>query len=394
MWRLALDLGTNSIGWSALELDNSKSPKVKKIKDMGVRIFPDGREPQKGIPLNEARRNARQMRRQRDRKIRRKNAMLNFLVNNKLMPQDREGQQAIARLDPYTLRAAALERKLKPFELGRIMMQFSIRRGFKSGRKEQAETSTEKEGMLGGIKSLESQLNGLTLGQWLCKERENGNSVRFRATMEKTKTIYSFYPSREMYETEFEAIRNKQEKHFKEINWERLHWLIFFQRPLKRPERGRCQFFTEEERGYKAFVSAHRYRILGEINNLRHYNEKNTEEEIPPELKMKLFKSLDTQKSITFDRIRKLFGENYSGSFNLEDSKRDKLKGNETSVDFRKPDFFGPAWDELSVQKQDEIIEKLMIEDDENVINGFLKDFGLSDKQIQNVLATISPSGQ
>jgi len=310
------------------------------------------------------------------------------------MPKEKEEQLPVAQLDPYTLRVAALERKLEPFELGRIMMHFSVRRGFKSGRKEQqTENTAEREGMLGGIQTLETELQGLTLGQWLCKQRENGNSVRFKAKMEKTKIIYSFYPSREMYETEFTAIRDKQEKYYKEINWDRLHWLIFFQRPLKRPERGRCQFYTEKERGYRAFPSAHRFRILQDINNLRYYNEENREELIPSELKQKLFEALNSQKSLSFDRIRKLLGENYTGSFNLEDSKRDKLKGNETSVEFRKPEFFGTKWDELDIKKQDEIIEKLMIEDDENVIYDFLKPFGLSKEQIQKISGYNLPVG-
>jgi len=393
MFRLSLDLGTNSIGWTALGLTNTAKPQVQNIIDMGVRIFTDGREAKTGTPLNEARRNARQMRRQRDRKIRRKRAMLNFLVNNKLMPKEREEQQVIARLDPYDLRAAALERKLKPFELGRIMMQFSMRRGFKSGRKDQAENAAEREGMLGGIESLKTALQELTLGQWLCKRREAGDPVRFIAQTEKTKIIYDFYPSREMYETEFAAIRKKQEKHFKEINWDRLHWLIFFQRPLKRPERGRCQFYTDEDRGYRAFPSAHRFRILQEINNLRYYNEENREEVISSELKQKLFEALNSQKSLSFDRIRKLLGEDYTGSFNLEDNKRDKLKGNETSVDFRKPELFGSTWDELPFQKQDEIIEKLMIEDDEKEIHDFLKPFGLTEEQIQKISGYNLPVG-
>ncbi|MCL2243990.1 MAG: hypothetical protein FWC03_05905, partial [Treponema sp.] len=392
MWRLALDLGTNSIGWTALELDNETKP--TKILDMGVRIFSDGREAKTGTPLNEARRNARQMRRQRDRKIRRKNAMLNFLVNNKLIPKEREEQHFITQLDPYILRSNALERKLKPFELGRIMMQFSVRRGFKSGRKDQqAESNAEKEGMLGGIEALKTELQGLTLGRWLCNQREAGNSVRFKARTEKTKIIYTFYPSREMYENEFAEIKKKQEKYYKDINWERLHWLIFFQRPLKRPERGRCQFYTNEDRGYKAFPSAHRFRILQDITNLRYYNDENKEEQIPSELKLKLFETLNTQKSISFDRIRKLFGENYTGSFNLEDNKRDKLKGNETSVEFRKPEYFGNIWDDQDIKKQDEIIEKLMIEDDESVIFNFLKPFGLTHEQIQKISGYNIPVG-
>ncbi|MCL2042633.1 MAG: type II CRISPR RNA-guided endonuclease Cas9 [Treponema sp.] len=395
MWRLALDLGTNSIGWTALQLEfeGKDKPKPTEILDMGVRIFTDGREAKTGTPMNEARRNARQMRRQRDRKIRRKKAMLNFLINNKLMPHDKEKRLIVARLDPYQLRVAALERKLKPYELGRIMMQFSVRRGFKSGRKGQTEKTAEQEGMLGGIQTLEADLQGLTLGQWLFRQKEKGNSVRFKPVMEKSKILYSFYPSREMYETEFIAIMDKQKKYYKELNWERVYKIIFLQRPLKPSERGSCQFYTEEKRGYGAFVSAHRFRILQDINNLKYYNDENIEEEISSELKQKLFDALNTQKSLAFSKIRKTLGKDNTGSFNLEDSKRENLKGNETSFVLRKPEYFGSIWDDLTVQKQDEIIEQLMIEDDEKVIYDFLATFSLTTEQIKNISGYNFPAG-
>lgn len=389
--RFSFDLGTNSIGWTAL---NVAEPEAPRILDMGVRIFPDGREAKTEAPLNEGRRSARQMRRQRDRKIRRKNDMLRFLITNKLMPKDENGRRAAARLNPYELRAAALERKLNPHELGRIMMQFSIRRGFKSSRKDQAaKNDAEQEGMLGGITTLESALQGLTLGQWLYNKQKNGNLVRFKVRMEKTKAVYKFYPSRQMYEDEFAAIRKKQEKFFKDINWDRLHWIIFFQRPLKTPERGICQFYPEEKRGYRAFVSAHRFRILQEINNLKYYNTENRPEEIPLALKSRLFEELNAKKSLTFDRIRKLLGEGYDGMFNLEDSKRSGLKGNETSVDFRKPEYFGPGWDTLDIQTQDRIIETLMTENDETALTDFLKPFNLNETQIKNISGYNLPTG-
>jgi CRISPR-associated endonuclease Csn1 len=41
-WRLGLDMGTGSIGWAAVRLAN-KTP--TELMDMGVRVFPDGREP-------------------------------------------------------------------------------------------------------------------------------------------------------------------------------------------------------------------------------------------------------------------------------------------------------------------------------------------------------------
>ncbi len=40
---LSHDLGTNSIGWCVLEIGEDK--KAISILDIGVRIFPDGREP-------------------------------------------------------------------------------------------------------------------------------------------------------------------------------------------------------------------------------------------------------------------------------------------------------------------------------------------------------------
>jgi len=51
--RLALDLGTNSIGWAMLHLDmNAKpSPSPDVIIRAGVRIFGDGRDPQTGVSI-------------------------------------------------------------------------------------------------------------------------------------------------------------------------------------------------------------------------------------------------------------------------------------------------------------------------------------------------------
>ena len=70
-WRLGLDLGTNSIGWSVFSLDADNE--ILKLEDMGVRIFSDGRDPQTNEPLAVARRSARSQRKLiYRRKLRRK----------------------------------------------------------------------------------------------------------------------------------------------------------------------------------------------------------------------------------------------------------------------------------------------------------------------------------
>lgn len=48
-YRLGLDLGTNSIGWCIVDLDENGAPCG--IRDMGVRIFSDGRTPKNGASL-------------------------------------------------------------------------------------------------------------------------------------------------------------------------------------------------------------------------------------------------------------------------------------------------------------------------------------------------------
>ena len=60
-YRLALDLGTNSIGWCVLKLNEQGAP--AEITRSGVRIFKDGRNPKDKTSLAVARRLARQQRR-------------------------------------------------------------------------------------------------------------------------------------------------------------------------------------------------------------------------------------------------------------------------------------------------------------------------------------------
>ena len=63
-YRLALDLGSTSLGWAIFRLDEQNVPTA--IIKTGVRIFSDGRNPKDGSSLAVTRRAARAMRRRRD----------------------------------------------------------------------------------------------------------------------------------------------------------------------------------------------------------------------------------------------------------------------------------------------------------------------------------------
>lgn len=135
-YRLALDLGTTSIGWALLRLSSTLEPKA--IIKMGVRIFPEGRNPKDGTSLAVTRREARQARRRRDRLLKRKARMVEALVELGFWPEDMSERKLLATLDPYFLRKKALDEQLLPQEFGRAIFHLNQRRGFKSNRKTDA----------------------------------------------------------------------------------------------------------------------------------------------------------------------------------------------------------------------------------------------------------------
>ena len=105
-YSLGLDIGTNSIGWCIIGYSDDGI--ADHIKAIGVRILSDGRDPKSKTSLNLARREKRAMRRSRDRYLRRRQALLNLLVEFELLPQDRSDRKQLELLNPYTVRAAVL----------------------------------------------------------------------------------------------------------------------------------------------------------------------------------------------------------------------------------------------------------------------------------------------
>jgi len=137
--RLALDIGTNSIGWWLYGV-REEGP-VCAI-DGGVRIFSDGRDHQSERSLAVDRRTAR---RRRDRYLRRRASLMKKLGLSGLMPADLGQRKELEKLDPYELRARGLDGRLTLHELGRALFHLNQRRGFKSNRK------TDRQNEEGGV---------------------------------------------------------------------------------------------------------------------------------------------------------------------------------------------------------------------------------------------------
>ena len=172
-YRLGLDLGTNSIGWCAVQLDEAGNPSG--VLGAGVRILTPneeaGRDPQSKATLAATRRAARSARRRRDRFVRRRARLVQVLVNAGLLPEDRKSAARLHRLDPYWLRAAALDQRLEPYEIGRALFHLNQRRGFKSNRVTDV-GDDEKGAVRAGATALEAKLvvdQARTLGELLAR---------------------------------------------------------------------------------------------------------------------------------------------------------------------------------------------------------------------------------
>lgn len=394
-YRLALDLGSTSLGWAALDLkrDVDDLTGVKKtridpktgeiiplfvpcgLRKAGVRLFSDGRDPQDKTSLAVARRIARQMRRRRDRYLTRRSRLLAALIRFGLMPADPAERKDLAGpLDPYELRNRGAVDRLEPYELGRALFHLNQRRGFKANRKtdgdpdEQGKIKTAVDLLAADIKNSGAP----TLGAYFAWRKKNRETVRARLTGVGAKASYPFYPAREMLEAEFDKLWATQACFHPALLTaearDDLRRRIFFQRPLKPIKPGKCTFFPEEERAPRALPSAQRFRLLTELNNLRLIYPDRSEQFLTPDQRRKIADEIrnKSSKKITFKRIRRLLKVGSEVGFNIESEKRPDLLGDETAALLAHKDIFGERWRSFTLAEQDDIVLDLLGEADES----------------------------
>lgn len=421
---LGLDLGTNSIGWALLDTD------AERVIDLGVRIFPEGVDnfdTGKEKSRNEDRRIARGMRRQIARRSRRKHVLRDALIKVGLFPVDAQEQEALLRANPYELRARALDEKLAPYQIGRVLLHINQRRGFLSNRKKDRGDS-EVKGMLAEISELQDAIEDSgaeTLGQYLfLKYDAFDHSVRL-----KDDQIRNRHTRRDMLEREFAKIWDVQAAYHPQLLTDRLrygefgrqeavgsypskshakpkeqsplgafglHGLIFFQRKMYWPKSvvGLCELEPKEKRCLRADRHAQRCRLLQEVNNLR-YIDPDTHEEskLGDEQRALLLDYLAKREKATFDQIRKQLGFLESVKFNLERGKRPSLKG--MTVDWLMAKAVGKEWHDRADDQKDEIVRLLLNNerDDDVIADRLVAEWGFTATQADKSLNVDFPTG-
>ena len=380
---LGLDLGSNSIGWALLE---EKDGQAVKIIDIGTRIFTKAVEEKVPTPKNQKRRQMRLGRRVLQRRARRKQKMLNYLVSLDLLPKELLGNTEPEKLlnqigDPYELRTKALDERLSPHQLGRILLHFVARRGFLSSKKQaagdlvddpdtmrylnklDAKTDSSQDKEEGDFKAdiakvyrdIEDE-SARTLGEYLYRSK---NRVKRNRAHEGG----HLRTDRAMYQDELKQIWQKQVSYFAYLpddfmaDNKGVKKIIFYQRPLKlkKDRVGRCSLEPKHYRANTARLEVQRFRYLQDINNLKYLDRHlNKLVSIKDAGKAKLVTYFDHHPKITITKLKNELNLDRFTQINL-DAKN--LKGNITACEIRS--VIGEQWDEMSDTKQKSLFEDL-----------------------------------
>lgn len=391
---LGLDLGVASIGWSLIEQFDEGGQILKS----GVRIFQSNSERALAAPGESAksdRGTKRSVRRQRDRRSRRKQKLYNLLFKNDLAPKREDSEKWIS-LDPYQIRASALDNKVSLAEFGRALYHLNQHRGYKSNRKD----GEDKDGAVSqGIKKINElmkQYDARTYGEY-CFKISGNHHDESKTPNDDDWRIRNNYTHRDMFISEFKFLWEAQKKHHPTVLTEELKNelfdTIFFQRKMKSQAHliGKCPLEKNKKRIPKAHLLFQEFRIRKELNNLSLADENGLHITLKQEDKEKLFAFLNKRSDATFSALKTVLIKNNviansNVTFNLERGDRKNLRGNTTNHRLSKPKAFGDDWFTLERELQDYIVYVLIhFDDPQKVYEKAKNEWGRSDEQAKTL---------
>ncbi len=339
------DLGVTSIGFAALKYDPETDE--GEILKLGVRIFPETREP-KGAPLNQERRLKRMARRQLRRRRARRRLLNEMLLQAGLLPAFTSHQWAeVMKEDPIPLRARGLVEALEPLHLGRALYHLAKRRHFRERELAESalnETKDEKEAKTNREKSMRSlEQSGGTIGGFLADlprgERRRGKHFTRSAVRE-----------------EFEALIKAQSAHHPALTEElvaQIEEAIFAQKPVfwRKSTLGRCPYLPNERLCAKGTWLSQQRRMLEKLNNLAISG--GNERPLDAEERVAVLQKLQFSTSLSWAEVRRALmpvfeargekGSEKKLKFNLELGGDKTLPGN--IVDKKLWEIFGDDWE-------------------------------------------------
>ena len=348
------DIGTTSIGSAVVRMDSTLE--AGQVLHLGVRIFPEARDPD-GIPLNQERRKRRMTRRQLRRRRVRRRELNSLLFESGLLPGFSKATgspwaEAMTQ-DPWQLRIRVLNEALGKTELGRLLYHLGQRRHFRGRDLEEADgdgadtpdspaadeqkAAAQREKDRSALKA-----SGLTLGAFIA------------GIPERTERRRNHHFSREDVAAEFRVIVAKQSPHHAQLRdpdfVAALEHTIFDQKPVfwRKATLGRCRFMPGDDLAASASWVAQEKRMLEKLNNLR--IEEGNGRPLDADERAAILKLLRQQDTATWGKIRgflKLYWRKHDlpekPTFNLERGGEKGLVGNR--LENRLAGIMGARWE-------------------------------------------------
>lgn len=436
-YRIGLDIGITSVGWSAVEMDEKDEP--RHIMDLGVRIFEAAEIPKTGESLAKPRRDARTTR----RRLRRRHHRLErirILLKDSGMIDDIEAFDERYHTgglpDVYRLRCIALDQKIDDDEFAQILIHIAKHRGFKSTRK--AET-LEKEG--GAVltatkenKKIMEENHYRSVGEMICKDdafREYApwSAEGYVLSPRNKQENYKHTILRDLLEEEVKLIFEKQrefgnEKATKELEEKYLEIMLGQRSFDKGPGNqangqaspyagdliekmlGNCTLEPDEKRASKYTYTSERFVLLQKVNNLRLLNKDGETQRLTDSQRAQVITLAYAQKDIKFSTIRKKL--NLSNDYTFRElnygagEKEEQIKKVESGTKFVSLEYFHQAkkiFNDLNYEtitsEQIDLLDRIgrtltLYKSDEEREKRF-QELGIDDSEIEKLLI-LNPS--
>ena len=355
-YRIGLDIGITSVGWSAIENNENGDP--IRIIDLGSRIFDAAENPKDGSPLAKARRDARGLRRRLRRKKHRVERTKSLLERFKIISRkDIEDMYENYKFqyNVYELRVQGLDEKLTNRELARVLISFVKKRGYKSNSK--SEEATKEAGLLLNATRENDELMHTkgyrTVAEMYLKDDKfklkdkNGEFIldskgKKQIKIKNSINDYKNTTLRKMLVEEIKLILEKQ-KELNELITDNFieEYLAIFESQRNFDEGpgeqspysgnqiekmlGNCTFEKEEKRAPKATYTFEYFKLLQTLNHIKieettfsENKEKHTEKRrLTDKEKSDIVKLVLSKSTVNFADIRKILNLSNYSRFNL-----------------------------------------------------------------------------
>jgi CRISPR-associated endonuclease Csn1 len=403
----SFDLGLNNVGFSAIETDDYQED--VKILELGTYVFNsplvDVNKPKDGYKQAQ-RGNFRRQRRTIQRRSARKRGMYRLLSEIGFLPVDAKSRTELLcknfdgdlPFNPYILRERALTEPLTPHQLGRVLTHLCNHRGFLSPRAQrlvgvaddllanQTDGKDETGQLLKQIQKTRSilQEGGFpTIGAYYAARVREHKLVRLktkpnrkhfgvkrpsdkRENFKKPEENF-FRPDRHMIKEEFRKIVAFQKQYhplLTDSTIAKLEKQIFDQRPIEDPkERGKCIYFPNENRMYKASMPAQKFVIAQSLANLEIIDGAGESRKLTAPAR-KLLCEVLMQGDCTWAEARDILKLERGQVFSREPlgrtqkGKQERLRGNQTAVILH--GLMGAKWEEMNHDERTDLVNDLI----------------------------------